>query len=101
MTQIASQVNTFAPPQNGSIEMTQPGVATNIPIDGSASVVVPFLQPFAQVCNGVNIQYSPITPTGYILDAQPTALTVNGFTLTVFGGPVGATDNFFFTATGI
>jgi hypothetical protein len=100
MTNIVSQTFTFAVPQEGVSLNTQPGVAMNVPLDGSSSVVVPFLQPFGVYCNSVQVQYNPNAITGYVISAEVTNRTVNGFTLTVYGGPVGAVDNFTFLATG-
>jgi len=101
MTQIVSQDFRFATPQQGATLTTQPWSASSVPLDGSSSVVVPFLDPFAQYCNAVNPQYNPNALTGYVLAPEITDVTTQGFTLTVYGGPSGMTGPFFGTATGI
>jgi hypothetical protein len=101
MTQIVSQDFTFATPQQGAILETLPWFASGVPLDGSASVVVPFLSPFAQYCNAVVVQYTPAVQAGYRITTEVTATTVNGFTLTASGGPPGQTGTFTGTATGV
>lgn len=108
---IKTQTFAFAPPQQGVSELTQANPISNVPLDGSAGITVPFPQPFAQYVKSVNVTYAPVSAaaTGYQVSAQvlpispATSLTasLSGFVLYATGGPIGATDSFTYIADGI
>jgi hypothetical protein len=106
---IQSQTFAFAPPQQGVTENVQSNPISNVPIDGSASVTVPFPQPFAQYVKSITVQYTPASDTGYqistavlpISPAPNVAESLSGFVLVARGGPIGDTDSFTYTAEGL
>lgn len=80
---------------------TQAGTISNVPLDGSAQVTVPFLSPYGQYVASVNLQYNPPSETDYQVQTeiigQP---TVNGFTMVATGAPPGSVGNFTYIASG-
>lgn len=80
--------------------MTISNSVSSVPLDGSSAVVVPFLTPFAQVCSGVTVQYTPASETDYQINTQVINVTTTGFTLIATGGPVGTTGPFTYIAQG-
>lgn len=108
---IQSQTFSFAPPQQGVSETVQSSVISNVPIDGSSSVTVPFPQPYAQYVKSVQVEYAPAggVDTGYqvttqVLPISPAvslSASLSGFVLVARGGPIGATDSFTYTADGL
>jgi hypothetical protein len=80
--------------------MTNASIVSSVPLDGSASVVVPFLQSFVQVCQSVVVQYTPVAPDSTVITTEVTAVSINGFTLTAYGGAAGTTGQFTYQAYG-
>lgn len=102
MTTISSQTFAFSPPQENAQMFTQPGIVSNVPLDGSTTVTVPFLQPFAQACISVVLAYQPATETDYhVVPAVIGTPGLSSFVLSASGGPAGTTGTFTFQATGI
>lgn len=103
------QTFSFAPPQPGVQPVTQANPITNVPLDGSGYVDVPFLTPFVQYVKSVNVTYTPPAQTGYqitveVLPIPPATTTANslgGFRLVVTGGPVGSVGSFTYSAEGL
>lgn len=90
--------------------MVQSGPISNVPLDGSAQVTVPYpLGSFAAYVQGVAPSYTPPTETDYQISFQvlpiAPATTVNnslsGFILVATGGPPGSTGQCSFVAQGI
>lgn len=108
MSIIQTQTFAFAPPQIGVSETVQSNPISGVMLDGSASVTVPFLTPFAQYVKSVNVQYTPATDTGYqivtevlpIAPATTLAESLTGFVLFARGGPAEA-GTFTYTADGL
>jgi hypothetical protein len=80
---------------------TQAGSISNVPLDGSKTIAVPFLQPYGQYVGSVQLTYNPAAETDFQVTAavigQP---TVNGFVMAATGAPPGSIGNFTFIVSG-
>ncbi len=89
--------------------MPQAGPISGVALDGSAPTLVPFMQPFAQYVQSVQVTYAPATETDYQISVQvlpispATALatSLTGFNLVATGGPAGTTGTFTYEARGL
>lgn len=89
--------------------MAQAGPISNVPLDGSASVTVPFPQPYASYVQSVQVTYAPGTETDYtvtlqvlpISPATSTATSLVGFVLVASGAPAGTIGSFTYEAHGL
>ena len=81
--------------------LTQAGTVANVPLDGSAQVTVPFLQPYLQYVASVQLTYNPATETD--LQVVPEVIgqpTTNGFVMVAHGAPAGSVGNFTYICSG-
>lgn len=80
---------------------TQAGTVANVPLDGSAQITVPFLQPYFQYVASVQLTYNPATETDFQVVpeviGQP---TINGFTMVAHGAPLGSVGSFTYIVSG-
>jgi hypothetical protein len=92
---------TLYPFGSGSNPQAQPfatGMTPLIPVDGTATEVVTFPVASSNIPLGVVVTPAPGTPQNQQLSYQVTAVTVNGFSLTCYGGLTGNSIPFFYIA---
>src|ERR1700676_851515 len=78
-------------PASASTGAPQIGLVANVPADGASSPAVTFAAPFTSTPSSVQVTIVTSTPGLYELSAQVSAITLNGFSVTVVGGAPGST----------